>query len=865
MAGLGSGSSKMAHSIVVGTEPAAISNVAPTVVVDEDSSIIFGATVSLSAVVEDDGLPVSAEVTTTWTQTAGPGTAVFNPTTGLTTEVSFDVAGAYTLRATADDTALSGFDEVVVTMGAAPTVEQTIVASGVSASQWTQGNQTVTLPSGIADDDVLTVGCSAYVYNTDGVQQFTGADHAEVTSHGLVRDGGWFGGIPNNWEGFEAFSCRLLAAASGTDLTMDFTSTITNGPRRLFQWAIVRGVPTTGAIVEVVSVDDGTSSSGSEVVAASIARVTEGGLLCFATIHATTAITFTPPDGMTKLVEDSGTALATFMGWEPPAPAAASGSRTITYAPTYSSHNLGILVGLQGGSGTIENTAPTVDVGANQSVGSSDSVACVASVDDDGLPTSPGVTTVLWTKTSGPGTATFVADTSVSTTCSFDADGTYVLRCTADDSLLTGFDEFTVNVGDLGSVSTHAFDNGWLVTDIADVSSLYIPGAGSSSSWVNVAASMELYSDSLYPSDDAKRFNSVGGFANKEVTNPENNWNATATVARGYFQATTDPAGPILGSKLLLAIPLLVISNASPKSRSSAPFNLTQLVVELQDPTSFVYQMFYDMGTYMIDAANVLGANPSTWCALRVAHELNGDWYASNPAWEHWDDALDGDLTVRTAAFLEAFRLVVGIINDRVEGVLGAGSRPQIVWNYAGGEGGGSGIISQSTKNLFPGNDIVDIISVDIYNWYQSRSNTDFFTTQLVLDACAEFAEEQQLPVAIDETGPAVKVTSTGDYNNSTKDDNSVFPNGIADWVETIITGTVYPDIPGISHVLWFQTGLNSNGRGVSHYFLDANRGIFQLPSTTSWNASPYPTGDTDVRVDFFSDFRAGVIARFGT
>ena len=67
--------------------------------------------------VTDDGLPnPPATVTDTWSQVSGPGTATFTDPSSPTTTVSFDSAGTYVLRLTADDSALQAVDNVSVTV-----------------------------------------------------------------------------------------------------------------------------------------------------------------------------------------------------------------------------------------------------------------------------------------------------------------------------------------------------------------------------------------------------------------------------------------------------------------------------------------------------------------------------------------------------------------------------------------------------------------------------------------------------------------------------------------------------------------------------------------------------------------------------
>ena len=48
-----------------------------------------------------------------------------------------------------------------------------------------------------------------------------------------------------------------------------------------------------------------------------------------------------------------------------------------------------------------------------------------------------------WSSVSGPGTVTFANANVLSTTATFSAAGTYVLRLTASDSLLTSTDDVT--------------------------------------------------------------------------------------------------------------------------------------------------------------------------------------------------------------------------------------------------------------------------------------------------------------------------------------------------------------------------------------------------------------------------------------
>jgi lysophospholipase L1-like esterase len=110
------------------------------------------------------------------------------------------------------------------------------------------------------------------------------------------------------------------------------------------------------------------------------------------------------------------------------------------------------------------NAAPQVDAGADQTiVWPADTVTLAGTVSDDGLPA--GVLDLLWSKVSGPGTVTFGDAFAQSTSATFSGTGVYVLRLTADDTLLSASDDVTVTVGS-GAV-TYPGDI-WLAFDGVD-------------------------------------------------------------------------------------------------------------------------------------------------------------------------------------------------------------------------------------------------------------------------------------------------------------------------------------------------------------------------------------------------------------
>lgn len=95
---------------------------------------------------------------------------------------------------------------------------------------------------------------------------------------------------------------------------------------------------------------------------------------------------------------------------------------------------------------TIVNVAPVVSAGPDQTVLLGTAVTTAGSATDDGLPIPPGTLTILWTKISGPGTATFLDSADPTTTVTFSAAGVYVLQLSGYDGEKTTTDTMSVTV-----------------------------------------------------------------------------------------------------------------------------------------------------------------------------------------------------------------------------------------------------------------------------------------------------------------------------------------------------------------------------------------------------------------------------------
>lgn len=128
------------------------------------------------------------------------------------------------------------------------------------------------------------------------------------------------------------------------------------------------------------------------------------------------------------------------------------------------------------------NQKPVVNAGANQTITLPASATLTGTVVDDGLAPGSATPTAQWTKFSGPtsGVATFGNINAASTTVTFNLAGTYVLRLTGSDGVLTSISDVTITVNPLvsGNPPPIRFDFGGTIENAT--------GAITAGNWNNV-------------------------------------------------------------------------------------------------------------------------------------------------------------------------------------------------------------------------------------------------------------------------------------------------------------------------------------------------------------------------------------------
>jgi RHS repeat-associated protein len=270
------------------------------------------------------------------------------------------------------------------------------------------------------------------------------------------------------------------------------------------------------------------------------------------------------------------------------------------------------------------NQAPTVNAGADQSITlPTDTVSLSGTGTDDGLPTGSTLT-FTWTKVTGPGTVTFSTPNQQSTTAQFSAAGSYQLRLTVSDSLLTASDDVIVTVSAANQAPTVSAgaDQNILVTDNANlngtVSDDGLPaGSSVSSTWTKVSGPGTVT------------------FANPNVTVTS----ASFSEAGTYVLRLTATDSELSTSDELT----VTVNPAQPRP-----------TVEILAPTD---------GTEITSPTDVIGSVSNG--AWKLEYSLNTDDGASNQAWTTFATG-NGQVTNARLGTLDSTLMLNGIYNVRL-------------------------------------------------------------------------------------------------------------------------------------------------------------------------------------------------------
>lgn len=181
-------------------------NIGPMVNANIDKAVNLPASANLAGSASDDGKPVPATLTTTWSKASGPGTVTFGNASATSTTANFYQTGSYVLRLTASDGEIKTFDDMVVTATGTPAN----VAPAFTSDPMTKPD---------ASEDSAYAGQSLAGAATDGNTNET-LTYSKVSGPAWlnVAADGTLSGTPSNSDvGANSFTVRVTDSTSLTD------------------------------------------------------------------------------------------------------------------------------------------------------------------------------------------------------------------------------------------------------------------------------------------------------------------------------------------------------------------------------------------------------------------------------------------------------------------------------------------------------------------------------------------------------------------------------------------------------------------------------------------------------------------------
>ncbi len=359
-------------------------------------------------------------MTTTWTQTAGPGTVTFGNASALTTTANFNANGIYGITFTADNGVTNKASLTVVVNASVGAVTNGLLGwwkmdetSGVTAFDFSGHGANAAVHGGTFTTGYL----SNALYLTGGANNatFTSSDTAQTTVAAWVRadsnGGSSFPRIlvmPGCYLNF-----RLDDSANNN--TLDFATTTTaDGSTVNGEWLALPNSIGVGDWYHIAVSYDKSSI-------ANVPAFYVNGVKTSLTTLASPSVAPPSNAGTTYI----GNRLDLTRGW----------NGLIDDLRVYNRLLSDDEVQSLAGAAAPPNFAPMVSAGSNQAIVWPAVANLNGTVADDGNPA--GAVVVTWSEISGPGTVTFASTNTLATTASFSVAGDYQLQLAANDGQIT--------------------------------------------------------------------------------------------------------------------------------------------------------------------------------------------------------------------------------------------------------------------------------------------------------------------------------------------------------------------------------------------------------------------------------------------
>jgi hypothetical protein len=374
------------------------SNTPPSINAGPDQSITLPNAATLNVAASDDGLPNPPGITTwSWSVVSGPGSVTFADASAPDTSATFTDEGVYMLRLTGDDSEFQASDDVQVTVfmgNPNPSLALDIRIANSADDAEEIGDGTVILDS--TDIDLI---------EDRGADQVVGLRFQNVT----IPDGAT---IMDAWIQFQADEASSGAAALVIEAeAVDSAAVFTNADGDISDRS-----RTLNSVAWSPPAWDDVGDAGADQRTPNLASVVQ---------EIIDRAGWSSGNDLAFIITGSGERVAEAYEGS----ASAAPLLHIDYEEAY------------------QNVPPTVNAGANQSIGFGDVAILDGTGTDDGWPVPPGTTTWAWSVVTGPGTVTLTDANALDTTATFSDEGVYVLRLTGDDSELQTTDDLQVIVG----------------------------------------------------------------------------------------------------------------------------------------------------------------------------------------------------------------------------------------------------------------------------------------------------------------------------------------------------------------------------------------------------------------------------------
>ncbi len=417
------GSLTSSDDVLVQVTASASTNQPPNVNAGADFTATAGVAVTLNGSATDDGLP-SGVLLAQWSLVSGPGNVNFGNVNSAQTTATFSAAGTYVLRLTASDGSLSSSDEVTVVVSAPSAAGLTgfwNFMPGIGADYPSLIGHLGSVQGGaaISSDGRLTLSGASQRYEVANApelqisQTITIATWIKPSTQGtqyVVKKAG--AGTTNGFELSLASSgtvfVRFNEASSGNSFRVDSkTKYPTNGNT----W------------MHIAATYDGST------IRLYINGVEEGSMSASFTI------------GTNNLPLSIGSGNGGYRAMRGQLDEVLLTDRALSASEISQVHKGGFQ---PAPPAPVVNQPPSVNAGPDRSAVAGTAITLSGSASDDGQPANTLSTN--WSLVSGPGSVSFGNASSTSTTATFSAAGTYVLRLTAFDGQLSASDEAMVTV-----------------------------------------------------------------------------------------------------------------------------------------------------------------------------------------------------------------------------------------------------------------------------------------------------------------------------------------------------------------------------------------------------------------------------------